>query len=78
MRVVSWNMGCATKRYCSVRDEAWRFLLGLEPDIALVQEAMLDLPAWLEAEGTLFIRPAFGDQRWGSAEPVNEFETRRG
>ena len=66
MRIVSWNMGCATKRYCSVRDEAWRLLLDLQPDVALVQEAMLDVPAWLLKEGTLFIRPAYDGQGWGS------------
>jgi endonuclease/exonuclease/phosphatase family metal-dependent hydrolase len=66
MRIVSWNMGCATKHYCSVRDEAWRFLLGLAPDVVLVQEAMLDVPAWLRKEGTLCIRPAYDGQGWGS------------
>jgi endonuclease/exonuclease/phosphatase family metal-dependent hydrolase len=66
MRIVSWNMGCATKHYCKVRDEAWRRLLGLAPDVVIVQEAMLDVPAWLHDEGTLFIRPAYDGQDWGS------------
>jgi hypothetical protein len=66
MRVVSWNMGCATRRYCSVRDDAWRLLVDLRPDVVLVQEAMLDVPAWLRDHGTLLVRPAYAGQGWGS------------
>jgi hypothetical protein len=54
------------RRYSSVRDEAWRFLLGLSPDVVLVQEAMLDVPAWVRDEGALFVRPALEGQNWGS------------
>lgn len=66
MRVISWNMGCATKRYCSVREDAWRFLFELAPGVVLVQEAMSDVPSWVRDEGTLFIRSAFQGQNWGS------------
>ena len=76
MRIVSWNMGCATKRYCRMRDEAWRLLLGLEPDIVLVQEAMLDVPVWLRDEGTFFIKPAYAGQGWGSGVLVRAAVTK--
>lgn len=55
MRFVTWNMGCGspryTERYRRVRDEAWRMVLSLEPDVILVQEALLDTPEWVRAEG---------------------------
>lgn len=57
MRIVTWNMGCGspryTARYRKGRDEAWRLLFALAPDVVLVQEAVLDLPEWVRAEGIL-------------------------
>lgn len=66
MQIVSWNMGCATKRYCKFRDPAWSLLLKLTRDVALIQEAMLDVPARVRDEGALFLEPAYGTQTWGS------------
>lgn len=58
MRVVTWNMGCGSPRYTAryrrMRDKAWRLLFSLEPDLVLVQEALLDVPAWVAAEGAFF------------------------
>lgn len=51
MRVVTWNMGCSPPgaRYRRTHAQAWRYLWDeLRPDIALVQEALLDLPAWVQ------------------------------
>lgn len=70
MKVVSWNMGCATKRYCKYQEEAWRYLIGLAPDIALVQEAMLDAPPFVSDGSHLFLRAAYQGQNWGSGVMV--------
>ena len=45
MRVVSWNMGCGpiAARYRKTHTEAWHHLLDtLRPDVAFVQEALLN------------------------------------
>jgi hypothetical protein len=55
MKIVSWNMGCAPpmSRYRKTHSEAWDYLLGdLRPDVALVQEALRDLPAAAQDFGT--------------------------
>lgn len=72
MRAVTWNMGCGsprfTGRYRRQRDEAWRLLLSLEPDVVLLQEALLEVPAWVLAEGTYFPQSlAYAGQDAGSA-----------
>lgn len=44
MRVVTWNMGCgpSASQYRKSHDEAWDYLLReLQPDVALVQEALV-------------------------------------
>ncbi len=43
MRVVTWNMGCGPRsRYRHSHGEAWEYLRNeLEPDVALVQEALV-------------------------------------
>lgn len=51
MRFVSWNMGCAPapSKYRQIHREAWRYLLTeLKPDVALVQEVLLDVPLALD------------------------------
>lgn len=57
MRIVTWNMACAhptfTAKYRRTHEDAWRFLLELEPDIALVQEALLDVPEWVRGQGAV-------------------------
>ena len=56
MRIVSWNMGCAPRgsRYRRTHDEAWRYLLDtLNPDIALVQEALHPAEAVAPLDGEL-------------------------
>lgn len=48
MLVISWNMGCAPhqSRYRKTHGEAWEYLLGtLQPDVCLVQEALLSFSA---------------------------------
>src|SRR3954447_19350132 len=64
MRVVTWNMGLAmaTRNDMAAHDQAWHFLLGLRPDVALVQEALP--PPWVRSEGTLIQGPF---REWGSA-----------
>lgn len=44
-----------------VHDQAWHYLLGLGPDLALVQEALP--PAWVRGEGTVVHGPF---KQWGS------------
>jgi endonuclease/exonuclease/phosphatase (EEP) superfamily protein YafD len=63
VRVVTWNMGLADRRRRFVRthDEAWRYLLGLGPKLAFLQEAFP--PDWVEGEG-IVVRDPF--ERWGS------------
>lgn len=67
MRVVSWNMGCGgpgfTKRYRQARDEAWRVLIDLAPDVVLVQEALFDVPDWVRGEGQLVVQPIAHDRQ---------------
>lgn len=42
MHIVSWNMGCSFPgRYRRTHADAWRYLLGLQPDVLFVQEALL-------------------------------------
>jgi exonuclease III len=59
VRIVSWNVNQQGR-------DTWAFLVGtLDPDIALVQEAILptDLPDQYQVRWT----PAWPDGRWGSA-----------
>ena len=44
MRIISWNMGCGPRtRYRRTHLDAWRYLLTeLQPDVAFVQEALLN------------------------------------
>lgn len=56
MKIVSWNMGCAPPfaRYRKTHRDAWRYLLDcLQPDVAFVQEALLEAPD-AAAYGQLF------------------------
>ena len=64
MRVISWNMGLAdrSRRFLKTHDEAWRFLLGLGPDLAFIQESLP--PDWGEIEGRIMRDPF---KKWGSA-----------
>jgi hypothetical protein len=63
MRVITWNMGLATfgKRQPGLHDQAWHYLLGLGPDLALLQETRP--PAWVRNEGTIVQGPF---RQWGS------------
>ena len=45
MRVVSWNLGVAFN-FRRTHDQAWQYLVELDPDIALLQE--VDPPAWTD------------------------------
>jgi hypothetical protein len=64
MRIISWNMGQGSPRspYKDTHDQAWQFLLGLGPDLALLQETRP--PAWVRGQCNLIHGPI---QRWGSA-----------
>ncbi|MDP9222325.1 MAG: endonuclease/exonuclease/phosphatase family protein, partial [Actinomycetota bacterium] len=61
MRVVSWNMNHANNS--GSHEAAWAFLLSLEPDIALVQEAVVpeDVPY------TSIWEPGWDHLPWGTA-----------
>jgi len=63
MRVISWNMGMAdrSRRFVNTHDQAWRYLLGLTPDLAFLQETLP--PDWVEDEGRVVRNPF---QKWGS------------
>jgi endonuclease/exonuclease/phosphatase family metal-dependent hydrolase len=63
VRVITWNMGLAdrARRFVKTHEEAWRYLLGLNPDIAFLQEAFP--PDWVESEGAV-VRDPF--KKWGS------------
>lgn len=53
LRIVTWNLAANTvSRSWGVHVSAWRALIGLRPDIALVQEA-LPPPTWLIRDGAL-------------------------
>lgn len=57
-------MGLADRprRFVKTHAEAWRYLIGLSPDLAFLQESFP--PDWVEGEGRV-VRDPF--QRWGSA-----------
>jgi endonuclease/exonuclease/phosphatase family metal-dependent hydrolase len=60
MRVASWNMD--HPGHSRTHDEAWAFLLGVEPDIALVQEAVV--PTGLAYDSVF--EPGWDHRPWGS------------
>ena len=64
IRVVSWNMGMASQSNLrrGRHEQAWHYLLGLGPDLALLQETLP--PTWVRTEGTLIHGPF---RQWGSA-----------
>jgi len=82
MKLVTWNMGCGSARtgYRKHHDEAWAYLIEqLQPDVALVQEAVVkklmgaerdytvavcDLAPRIDAGAAVLVRRAF------PAEPV--------
>jgi len=63
MRVVSWNMGLAreSRGKSDLHEQAWHYLLGLAPDLALLQETLP--PSWARTAGTLVHGPF---KQWGS------------
>lgn len=61
MRVVSWNMD--HPGHPRTHDEAWDYLLGLEPDIALLQETVV--PAEVSYDSVW--EPGWDHKPWGSA-----------
>ena len=68
MRIVTWNMGCASERsrYRTSHGSAWEFLLaGLKPDVALLQEAV-PLGGSLERYQEPLWTPAFAGGDVGS------------
>ena len=63
MRVVSWNLARnTTSRSNAVHDRAWHFLAALDPDVALVQEAVP--PSWIQSAWDIIKAPS---HYWGSA-----------
>src|SRR4051794_21546377 len=63
MRVITWNMGIGPRfGNREAHDQAWHYLLGLAPDLALVQEALP--PTWVRSEGAIVQGPF---KQWGSA-----------
>jgi hypothetical protein len=62
VRVITWNMGLGwSRRFVRTHEEAWRYLLGLRPDLAFLQETFP--PHWAEGEGRV-VRDPF--EKWGS------------
>jgi len=68
MRIVTWNMGCAFGSYRGKHDQAWLYLLEeLQPDVALVQESLLQASLLAPRRGRSFARSAWGKtQDWAS------------
>jgi exonuclease III len=64
LRIVSWNMNHMHR--AKVRNEAWDLLRTLDPDIALVQEAVLPDGVVSGYGPPLFTRP-WPNRPWGSA-----------
>jgi endonuclease/exonuclease/phosphatase family metal-dependent hydrolase len=64
MRVISWNMGLNDKRFAKpgMHGQAWHYLLGLQPDLAFLQETLP--PTWVHGHGFL---AAGAFNVWGSA-----------
>jgi endonuclease/exonuclease/phosphatase family metal-dependent hydrolase len=57
VRVISWNMGCAPRpaKYRKTHAEAWRYLLDdLKPDVALIQEALVNPEPIAREYGQMF------------------------
>lgn len=77
MRVVTWNMGYAIggSAYGRHHDRAWRTLLELDPDVALVQEARP--PSWVSDNGATVVgrpRNEGGDFQtviWSKSRPLD-------
>src|SRR4051812_35180129 len=61
-RLVSWNMGMSMNAFAEQHDRAWHFLVALNPDIALVQEAVP--PDWIRARFAVHHEPF---DLWASA-----------
>jgi hypothetical protein len=55
VRVITWNMGMAdrSRRFVKTHEQAWRYLVGLSPDLAFLQETIP--PDWVEAKGESFV-----------------------
>lgn len=62
MRVVAWNLGGAYGSYIERHEQAWEWLAGLKPDVALLQECVP--PAWARGRWTILVLPF---DHWGSA-----------
>jgi exonuclease III len=66
MRVIIWNFaGGSPGKFGGQHEEAWRYLLSLKPDIALLQEAII--PKWVTTEWNVVWAPAYAKKKWGSA-----------
>lgn len=71
LKVVTWNMGCASRNsgFLAAHDAAWRYLLNEHrPDVALVQEAIV--PDWLDQEEWTAILGAVPTESHGHAAIV--------
>jgi endonuclease/exonuclease/phosphatase family metal-dependent hydrolase len=81
MRLISWNMGCAFpgSSYMPRHERAWRTLLELEPDIALLQEARP--PEWVATDGSIVVgrprndRGSFQTLIWSRGRRLHRVET---
>jgi hypothetical protein len=60
MLLISWNLGYAFG-FKATHQHAWEYVASLDPDIALVQEAVV--PGWAEDKWTVLRSPGSG---WGS------------
>ncbi len=61
MLLISWNLGYAFG-FKATHEQAWRYLAELDPDLALLQEAVV--PPWANNKWTIVRSPGEG---WGSA-----------
>jgi len=62
VRILSWNMN--QPDHVRSHEQAWEFLRGLRPDIALVQEAIV--PQGMRDEYRVCWTPAWEGKAWGS------------
>lgn len=81
MRLVTWNMGCAFpgSGYMAHHERAWRALMDLDPDVALLQEARP--PEWVTNNGASVVgRPrndggSFHTLIWSRNRKLQPLET---
>jgi endonuclease/exonuclease/phosphatase family metal-dependent hydrolase len=81
MRFITWNMGKAFEQRCrDSHDRSWKTLLGLNPDVAFVQESRRPSPDLVARDALLRLYPyptARDECYWRPEGPEVEVHTNR-